>query len=68
MKDVENVPDSATVDSLRALIGFGKGINFTFHSQTDSIGNIIPEFMIKVLAIVMLLAALKALIFYVLGK
>lgn len=30
--------------------------------------NIIPEFMIKVLAIVMLLAALKALIFYLLGK
>jgi thiamine biosynthesis lipoprotein len=46
MKDVENVPDSATVDSLRALIGFGKGINFTFHSHTDSIGNIIPEYKI----------------------
>ncbi|MBK6527925.1 MAG: FAD:protein FMN transferase [Crocinitomicaceae bacterium] len=46
MKDVENVPDSATVDSLRALVGFGKGINFTFHSHTDSIGNIIPEFKI----------------------
>lgn len=46
MKDVENVPDSATVDSLRALVGFGKGVNFTFHTHTDSIGNIIPEFKI----------------------
>lgn len=46
MKDLENVPDSATVDSLQALIGFGKGINFTFQSHTDSIGNIIPEFKI----------------------
>ena len=46
MKDVENVPDSATVDSLRALIGFGDGVNFTFKTHNDSIGNIIPDFTI----------------------
>lgn len=46
MKDVENVPDSSTVDSLRALVGFAKGVNFTFQSHIDSAGNIIPEFKI----------------------
>lgn len=43
MKDLENVPDSSSVDSLRALVGFSQGKNFTFHSHTDSIGNIIPD-------------------------
>lgn len=46
MKDVEIVPDSATVDSLRSLVGFAPGFNFTFHSHIDSIGNIIPDFKI----------------------
>lgn len=43
MKDVENVPDSATVDSLRALVGFANGVNFTFQTHTDSAGNVVPE-------------------------
>ncbi len=30
MKDIENVPDSVTVDSLRSLIGFQNGYHFTF--------------------------------------
>lgn len=46
MKDIENVPDSATVDSLKALVGFSDGVNFTFHSHLDSLGNIIPDFKI----------------------
>ncbi|MBI3133695.1 MAG: FAD:protein FMN transferase [Bacteroidetes bacterium] len=46
MKNIENVPDSATVDSLRALVGFADGVNFTFKTHTDSIGNIIPDFKV----------------------
>lgn len=42
MKDLENVPDSSAVDSLRALVGFGEGVHFSFKSKTDSIGNIVP--------------------------
>ena len=42
MKDVEFVPDSAAVDSLRALIGFSDGVNFTFMTKNDTAGNVIP--------------------------
>ncbi|MCB9224915.1 MAG: FAD:protein FMN transferase [Crocinitomicaceae bacterium] len=39
MKDIENVPDSTTVDSLRALLGFTNGYHFTFlfEESDDSI-------------------------------
>jgi len=43
MRDLENVPDSATVDSLRALVGFSDGVNFTFSAKTDTSGNVYPE-------------------------
>jgi thiamine biosynthesis lipoprotein len=33
MKDLENVPDSVTVDSLRSLIGFTNGYHFTFVNE-----------------------------------
>lgn len=46
MKDIENVPDSATVDSLRNLVGFGDGVNFRFITREDSLGNIIPQSVI----------------------
>jgi thiamine biosynthesis lipoprotein len=39
MKDIENVPDSATVDSLKALTGFTNGYHFSFlyeASETDT--------------------------------
>jgi thiamine biosynthesis lipoprotein len=37
MKNIENVPDSSTVDSLRSLIGFTNGYHFSFYpSQSDS--------------------------------
>lgn len=37
MKDVENVPDSTSVDSLRALIGFQNGYHFNYYpSKSDS--------------------------------
>ena len=37
MKEVENVPDSLTIDSLRALVGFDNGDHFSFYpSQSDS--------------------------------
>jgi FAD:protein FMN transferase len=42
MKNMENVPDSATVDSLRALLGFGDGDQFTFLTVTDSVGRVLP--------------------------
>ena len=42
MKDVEIVPDSATVDSLRNLVGFQDGNHFKFLYQLDSLGNSIP--------------------------
>lgn len=42
MKDVEVVPDSSTVDSLRNLVGFQDGFNFNFFYKIDSLGNSIP--------------------------
>jgi len=33
MKNIENVPDSVTVDSLRALLGFQNGFHFTFLNE-----------------------------------
>lgn len=37
MQDIENVPDSTTIDSLKALIGFQNGYHFTFYpSRSDS--------------------------------
>jgi FAD:protein FMN transferase len=42
MKDVETVPDSATVDSLRMLLGFNDGDKFTFLTATDSSGRVLP--------------------------
>lgn len=42
MKDVEVVPDSATVDSLRTLIGFQNGYHFTFKSKVTEVGDTVP--------------------------
>ncbi len=37
MQNIENVPDSAVIDSLRGLVGFQNGYHFTFKpSQSDS--------------------------------
>lgn len=37
MKEIENVPDSLTIDSLRSLIGFNNGYHFSFYpSFSDS--------------------------------
>ena len=37
LKDLKNVPDSSTVDSLLSLVGFKNGYHFTFNpSQSDS--------------------------------
>lgn len=38
MKDIENVPDSAVVDSLRALVGFQNGYHFNYLAETDEAG------------------------------
>lgn len=48
LKDPQQVPDSSTVDSLRSLVGFGKGINFTLLTQADSMGKVFgPNQIIK---------------------
>lgn len=37
MKDLKNIPDSSTIDSLLSLVGFQNGYHFTFKpSQSDS--------------------------------
>lgn len=42
MKNLEVVPDSATVDSLRNLVGFQNGFNFNFMYKLDSLGKSNP--------------------------
>ncbi|UKN01320.1 FAD:protein FMN transferase [Paracrocinitomix mangrovi] len=42
MKNVEQVPDSSVVDSLRALLGFGDGYHFTFLMQEIE-GDTLPK-------------------------
>ena len=39
MKDMEDVPDSLVIDSLRTLVGFQEGKHFTFKPTTDEEGN-----------------------------
>jgi len=43
MKDMENVPDSATVQSLLSLVGFADGKHFSFITHKDSLGNIVAD-------------------------
>ena len=46
MKNIENVPDSSTVDSLRALLGFEDGYHFSFLKEipdTDTISEFLIE-------------------------
>jgi thiamine biosynthesis lipoprotein len=47
MKDIENVPDSATVDSLRALLGFQKGFHFTFLNEVPKTDTISEYLIVK---------------------
>lgn len=42
MKNVENVPDSAVVDSLRALVGFDNGYHFEFNYTVSAQGDTVP--------------------------
>lgn len=42
MKDVEIVPDSVTVDSLRALLGFNNGYHFSFKTTVSENGDTLP--------------------------
>ena len=46
MKDMENVPDSSTVDSLRALIGFGKGYHFSW-LNVDRMKKVGDSYLVK---------------------
>ncbi|MEX1001250.1 MAG: FAD:protein FMN transferase [Crocinitomicaceae bacterium] len=41
MQDIENVPDSSAIDSLRALVGFKKGQHFDFKYTIDE-GDTLP--------------------------
>lgn len=43
LKDIENVPDSLTVDSLKALVGFKNGYHFTFQTSTGEDGISVPQ-------------------------
>lgn len=43
MKNIENVPDSATVESLRSLVSFVDGKHFQFYQAVDSLGQSNPS-------------------------
>lgn len=47
MKNVEVVPDSSTVDSLRALLGFNDGYHFKFMTTITDHGDTIPSNLIR---------------------
>lgn len=48
MKDMENVPDSSEVDSLRSLLGFNRGYHFDLIREITEAGDTVPaNIMIK---------------------